>query len=475
MGTSLGIGNNGPGVRERTRVGEERGAPPGAPPGSRAISADPAASDPRAVDPAADSADAPLAPAPAALGSILVRLPNWVGDVVMATPLLKGLRTTFPDARIVVHGKRRLFPILAGADWFDDTIAIDVDRGALKPIRSGLRLRKLGFDAAILLPNSFSSALAAFLAGIPRRVGYALDGRGFLLTDALKVRRERSATTYRSLKAEAEAEGNGSGRQSSGSDSLKRPGSDSGRLDANGNGQGRGIREWLRAKAGPRLRPVPMIDYYLKLGEVLGVRPGVVEKRPILPLGPDVKERGRQRLLGFGLDPDRERIIAFNPGAAYGPSKRWLPEYWAELGDRLVREQDARILLLCGPGEEEVLCDQIASLMTVPGAAVVSTSGNVVALHELCGVLHHTALLVTTDSGPRHFGVAAGTSVVVVVGSTHPGYTECDYDRIAVLLEKVECWPCHLRACPIDFRCMTRLTPEKILARSVAFLDESGR
>ena len=375
------------------------------------------------------------------MNSILVRLPNWIGDVVMATPLLAGLRLAFPDARITIQGRPHLLSILAGAEWFDEAIPVVRSSHGLGAVRMGLELRGLGHDLALLLPNSFSSALSARVAGIPRRVGYAADARSFLLTDALYVEKVSVARNYTRL-MERGAEG------------------------VAGQG-GEGLREWMRRKSGPKLRSVSMVDYYLRLGEHVGMPSGSVPRRPMLPITAEARESGIDSLRRLGLEPTRERIVVFNTGAAYGSAKLWLDEYWVEIGDRLMATDGVRILLLCGPGDEERRSAELAGRMKGPA---VSTAGNVVSLDKLGGMLFHCAMMITTDSGPRHFGVAAGLPVVVLVGSTDPAYTECDYDKIEILLEKVECWPCHLRTCPIDHRCMVQLTPDKVMAAARGFL-----
>jgi len=93
-------------------------------------------------------------------------------------------------------------------------------------------------------------------------------------------------------------------------------------------------------------------------------------------------------------------------------------------------------------------------------------------LQDLTAFLQRVELMVSTDSGPRHFGVAAGAPVIVLVGGTHPDYTHVDYDRYRVLCAEVECWPCHLKTCPIDFRCMRLLTPPHVLRSGLQLLAE---
>jgi heptosyltransferase-2 len=153
-----------------------------------------------------------------------------------------------------------------------------------------------------------------------------------------------------------------------------------------------------------------------------------------------------------------------NVGAAYGGSKLWTDAGWAAVADHFLGA-GRRVIIFGAPGERPLI-DRIIAATTRPGTIAAAD----VPLADLCAHMKRCSILITTDSGGRHFGAAAGIPVVVIMGSTHPNYSEIDYDRYVVLLEKVECWPCHLRECPIDHRCMTRITPARVIAAAEAFL-----
>jgi hypothetical protein len=120
---------------------------------------------------------------------------SWVGDAVMATPALRALREQFPDAHISYLLRRYVKPIYAGMPWADKLITYRTGKTRAKagkgPFDLAARLRAGKFDLAMLLPNSFKSALICKMAGIDRIVGYERDGRGFLLTDKLLPVKER--------------------------------------------------------------------------------------------------------------------------------------------------------------------------------------------------------------------------------------------------------------------------------------------
>src|ERR1051325_2836909 len=126
---------------------------------------------------------------------ILVVQPSWVGDAVMATPTLRALRELYPDAHISYLLRRYVKPIYAGMPWADKLITYRTGKTRAKagkgPFDLAARLRAGKFDMAILLPNSFKSALICKMAGIDRVVGYERDGRGFLLTDKLVPMKEK--------------------------------------------------------------------------------------------------------------------------------------------------------------------------------------------------------------------------------------------------------------------------------------------
>ncbi|HLG23105.1 MAG TPA: glycosyltransferase family 9 protein, partial [Candidatus Manganitrophaceae bacterium] len=122
---------------------------------------------------------------------ILIRAPNWIGDAVMAIPTLSALRAHFKESEIALLAKPPVAALLENHPTFDRLIVFEDPgrhsgwRGRWRLIRS---LRKERFDLAFLLQNAFEAALIAALAGVPERVGYAADGRGFLLTRSLPKR-----------------------------------------------------------------------------------------------------------------------------------------------------------------------------------------------------------------------------------------------------------------------------------------------
>ena len=223
------------------------------------------------------------------MNRVLVRLPNWVGDVVMATPMLRALRAHLPEARIDLLGKPSLQPLVDGLPFYDEYVALPRSIAGRWRLADALRARD--YEVALILPHSFGSAWPMALARIPRRVGYTkYASRRWLLTDPLPVA-----------------------------------------YDDDG-----------------RFVPTPMYELYLGFVRRLG-GPGNADLWPELPLAPQTAAEVQALRERHGL-LDTPYII-LNPGASFGASKLWTPEGFAAVADALHAETGARIVLVGGPDE----------------------------------------------------------------------------------------------------------------------------
>ena len=236
---------------------------------------------------------------------ILIRATNWVGDAVMCIPALAEIRRRFPDARITLLAR----PWVSGvydSSLVDDIIPYHLARGA-KDIpakwRLAKELRKLDFDCAILLPNSFDAAAVVWAARIPTRIGYARDGRGLLLTDPI---------------------------------TPPKPGE---------------IPEHQRFYYLELLRRAGLID---RVPEVDAIR---------LPGIPYLVKQGREILRKLDLNED---WIGVSPGAAFGTAKRWLPERFAEAAAEIARKTATGVAIF-GSADERELCQQVRQLLDAAG------------------------------------------------------------------------------------------------------------
>jgi heptosyltransferase-2 len=332
---------------------------------------------------------------PFAPSAILVHAPNWVGDAVMSLPALRAIRARFPGIPLSVLARPWV------ADLYVRERAVDrvVPHTAARRLSDWSGRRRLagelsGFDCAILLPNSFDSALLVWLAGIRVRIGYRRDGRGWLLTDPVTP---------------------------------------------------------------PAAGEIPRHQrfYYLELlrrAGLIGEYPAAAEIR--LDGIEAARERGTERMRDAGLEGP---VIGISPGAAYGGAKRWPGERFAEAAARLAGERGGAVALFGSAGERD-LCEAVVRAAGTPAHnfAGETTLAEFIELASACSVF------LTNDSGSMHIASAAGVPTVAVFGATDDTATGPTGARARVVREQVECSPCLRRECPIDHRCMQRVTVERV-------------
>ncbi len=210
--------------------------------------------------------------------------------------------------------------------------------------------------------------------------------------------------------------------------------------------------------------------YYLELLRRAGMLQSLPEESPALRVAlhpaPEAVERWRQRL---GAAP----VVALHIGATFGTAKRWLPERFAELASGLT-SAGASVALI-GSGAERELARQVR-MQTAHPEQLKNFAGETT-LEELVALLAACDLLVANDSGPMHLAGAVGTPVVAIFGSTNERETYPLAAAGALKLIKapgVACSPCKLRDCPIDHRCMTRISVAEVRAAAEALLGLGG-
>lgn len=347
---------------------------------------------------------------------IAVFCPNWVGDLVMATPALRALRRQFSNDEIVAVARPYVADVLDGLDLVDRVLLHNPRPGARSPGHGSLgvrgwqfarRLRAERFDLAVLFPNSSRSALWAWISGARRRVGFAREGRGWLLTDSLPCRN--------------------------------------------------------------RHEPHPVIDDYLRLVEHLGCRN--LTRKTELATSPaaerQLREFWKRQRLG---DHAARGLVCLNPGGAFGAAKHWPVASFAQLASQLATDLDKRVLVLCGPAERNQ-AREIVRLARHP--AVVSLADEEPSIGLTKAAVRRSDLLVTTDSGPRHFAQPFGVPVVTLFGPTHTAWSETFYDRSLHLQIDVDCGPCQERVCPLKHhKCMRDLRVEWVFKAAVTLLNK---
>ncbi len=352
---------------------------------------------------------------------ILVRGVNWLGDAVMTTPALLRLREVRPDAHITLLTHAKLAELWRGHPAVDAVITFAEGEGVFTIAG---RLRAEQFDTALVLPNSPRSALEVFLARIPQRIGYAQPWRNIFLTQAIPT--GPGAVAMR-----------------------KRSGAEIKRLIAGG----KSTEEKIPAIA-------HHLHHYLHLAAALGAKTEPLAPRVVVST--QEVEAIRQRFQIPGGRP----VFGLNPGAEYGPAKRWPLERFVAAAVALQKRTGCVWLLFGGPAEVG-LAGEIATALRRDGSAtaVFDVAGKT-SLRELCAALRACAVVLTNDTGPMHLAAAVGTPVVVPFGSTSPELTGPGLpgdSRHQFLQSDAACAPCFLRECPIDFRCMNDISVERVV------------
>lgn len=320
--------------------------------------------------------------------NLLVRATNWVGDAVMAIPALRALREAHPEARITILGRSWVADLYRPEPFCDE--AITWSGYSLETLRP-LRIQK--FDAALLLQNAFGAAAIAKLTGIPRRIGYNRDARGWLLTDAIPVPRPGEIPPHESY-------------------------------------------------------------YYLELLRRAGLIDAPLPAEPLI------------RLTGWPWRP--EPVIGVSPGAAYGGAKRWLPERFAAAAVQVARATNSSVIVF-GTPQERAICARVAEGISSEGVAVSNKAGET-SMAQFLDLVSRCRAMLTNDSGSMHIASALGVPTVVVFGATNHITTGPTGPLARVVREPVECSPCLKRECPIDHRCMTGVTAERVAAAALDLL-----
>ncbi len=344
-----------------------------------------------------------------AIKRILVRGPNWLGDAVMCEPALRGLRSLFPDAQISLLVKPGVADLFAGHPALTRVLTYDA-----KGRHAGLsgkwalagQLRRQGFDLAVLFQNAFEAAFLTFLAGVPRRYGYATDGRSWLLSNPIA--------------------------------------------------------------APDRHTSVHQVRYYWDLLKPLGLTGDPLA--PGLAVFPEEEQAMARRLTQGGLGSS-DLVVGINPGSTYGGAKRWLPERFAEVTERLCRTiresrgEQVSVVIFGAKGEER-LGQEIAAHLSSRSLVLSGAT----TIRELMVAVKRCSVLLTNDTGPMHIASSFQVPVVAIFGPTDWRTTSPFGSAHAIVRQPVDCAPCLLRECPIDHRCMTGVTVEQVHEEAVRLL-----
>jgi heptosyltransferase-2 len=345
----------------------------------------------------------------------MVRAPNWVGDAVMALPALRELRRIFAGSHITLAARPWVQGLFDGERLADNLISLADARGpfgrATHFISEAGRFRRERFDFAVLLTNSFGTALAARAGGAKTIAGYATDARRLLLDQVIPFE--------------------------------------------------------------PGYKTLHQVRYYLNIAAHIETR--ITGKsnvdfqtcEPRLEVSEEQRQHARSLLdrFGIGAAAGQGSILAINPGATNSTAKRWPAGRFAKTADRLNERQGFQTVIV-GTAEDKPVAEEVARQMRTHAAVIAGETS----IAELKAVLACARLVISNDTGTSHVSAALGVPTVVVFGPTEHVSTRPLSLRAAVVRHDVECSPCMLRECPIDHRCMTRVEVDDVYVAAQTLL-----
>lgn len=339
--------------------------------------------------------------------NIIIRMPNWLGDAVMATPLLEQIKYLHPDTSITLLCRSPSNQLFTNHKHVDEVIQFDKVSNWIHNANNQelIELIKSGkYSTGILLTNSLSSTWHFYKASIPKRIGFNFFPRSMLLTDKIAMP--------------------------------------------------------------PNYESTHLCLTYQHLLLPLGLPAPNPHIAPKLFVGENYKEKA-QSLINHYCSASAPRIIGINPGAAYGSAKCWIPERFTHLADHLMRYHKATVFFTGDHSHFSMIQKIIAPL----GPKAINLAGKTT-IPELMALIDLCDVYITNDSGPMHIADALQTPVVALFGSTNPIKTGPYSHPEGVITQNAPCSPCYKRQCPIDFRCMKRITTSMVLQKTLQLLDQ---
>ena len=328
-----------------------------------------------------------------------MRATNWVGDAVMCLPALQALRVSFPGSHIAVMARPWVADIYRGEAFCDEVIEYDAPRGWKGFVRklATAKTLRLGRFDCAIL---LQNAFEAALLAWWARVPV--------------------------------------------------------RIGYDRDGRGALLTNRIPVPK-PGEIPAHQRFYYLELLKRAGLIQSYSPESPVAFTSTDAaRRRGAERFDEYGIEG---RVIGISPGAAFGSAKRWLPERFAQAAVQVAKAESATVVIF-GTAEEAALGERVAAMVMECGIRALNLAGKT-KLRDFIDMAAACDLFLTNDSGTMHIASAMGVPTVAVFGPTDENATGPAGDRYRILRHPVECAPCHLRECPIDHRCMTRVTAEE--------------
>ncbi|MGA1980181.1 MAG: lipopolysaccharide heptosyltransferase II [Sedimentisphaerales bacterium] len=339
---------------------------------------------------------------------ILVWLPSPMGDAVLCTPALRAIRRHFKSSRISFFANEVVRKILSPSRFND----IWLQQRSKNPFTIAKMLKEHNFTHAVLFKNSFASALAVFLARIPMRIGYAREGRGFLLTEKLYPPKSSAV----------------------------------------------------------KFKPYSMVDYYLAIPSLLGADTADVRLELFIDPQEDRKLRAKFPEIAESKGP----VVVIVPGGAFGRSKYWLSERFAQTADWLISNYNATVFISVSPNPAE---KQIAGKICDSSRfELINLAARPVSPGELKSLFAAADLVISNDTGPRHIAIALRRKVISLFGPNNPAWTETGYKNEIQIIGDAPCAPCDRPTCKkSEHLCMQAITVEMVCNAAKKLLETNQR
>jgi len=336
---------------------------------------------------------------------ILIIQTAFLGDVILCTPLIKASKKLFPNSFISFLLIPETKKILENNPHLNEIIVYDKrgeDRGAKNFLKMVVKIKKRNFDLALIPHRYLRSALLAYLAKIPQRIGFDKSIGSFLFTQKV---------TYQNNSHEVE-------------------------------------------------RNLSLLNDFT--GDLSDKTP------ELFPSSEDFSYA--QELLRDSGVKDNDKTVGIAPGSIWA-TKRWLPERFAEVSDRLIKEASAKVIFL-GSKEDEKLCLEIANLMQEKPIILAGKTS----ILQSAAIISKCRVILSGDSAPVHIASAVKTPMVAIFGSTIPEFGFAPYGEDHLIIEKkMDCRPCGIHGknkCPKKhFKCMTEITTQEVLEALLAKLS----
>ena len=339
-----------------------------------------------------------------------VFLPNWIGDVAMATPAIRALRKYAGDGDLIAVMRPYVAEALGGNPWFDAEIQYDKKSSAdahLQWPAVQRKLRDANLDAVVLLTNSLRTGWMAYRSGARERIGMVGNLRSPLLTTRV-----------------------------------------------------------YPPKRGRQKILLPPVSGYLQVAYATGALP----EPPTLELFTTPADEQAADAVWRRLNlPAGERVVVLNTGGAFGAAKDWPAANFTQLALRIAREHNLHVLLNCGPAERQAVRKIVAEARDERITSLADEESLPLGLTK--AVIRRSRLLVTTDSGPRFFGVAFGVPTIGLFGPTSIEATRTGAAHDVGISLGLACQPCMARTCPLNHhRCMRDLSVDRVWSAVAAAL-----